>query len=203
MTDRGVTVRILLIFVLTALLGASAVLPAQSRDENWMRCAGDDPDKIIEGCAAIIQSGQESNENLSIEFYNRGNAYDGKGEYDRAIQDYDQAIRLNPSNADAFNNRGVSYFHKSDYDRAIQDYDQAIHLNPNHATAFYNRGVAYKRKGDHDRAIQDFDQAIRLNPSDATAFNNRGTAYDDQGEYDRAIQDYDQAIRLKDRKSVG
>ena len=71
------------------------------------------------------------------------------GQYDRAIQDYDQAIRLNPNWAEAFNNRGRAYSDKGQHDRAIQDLDQAIRLNPNFAEAFYNRGHAYA-----DKAVQ-------------------------------------------------
>jgi tetratricopeptide (TPR) repeat protein len=113
-----------------------------------------------------------------------------------AIQDYDQAIKLNPNDTHAFNNRGNAYANKGQYDRAIQDYDQAIKLDPNYAAAFDGRGFAYNAKGQYDRAIQDYDQAIKLNPNDAYAFNGRGVAYNAKGQYDRAIQDYDQAIKL-------
>ncbi len=132
----------------------------------------------------------------SVIYSNRGNAYSDKGDKDRAIQDYDKAIELNPQNADAFNNRGVVYRNKGDKDRAIQDYDKAIELNPQHAEVFYNRGVTYSDKGDKDRAIQDYDKAIELNPQHAEAFNNRGVAYSDKGDKDRAIQDYAKAIEL-------
>ena len=57
-------------------------------------------------------------------------AYADKQEYDRAIADYDEAIRLNPEVATAFNNRGNAYADKHLYDRAIADYDEAIRLNP-------------------------------------------------------------------------
>lgn len=107
-------------------------------------------------------------------FYDRAGASYLKGDYERAIQDYDQAIRLNPRFAKAFCNRGTTYAGKSDYDHAIQDFDQAIRLDPSFALAFSSRGLAYDKKGDYDRAIQDFDQAIRLNPDYALAFANRG-----------------------------
>ena len=129
-------------------------------------------------------------------YNDRGVAYADKGEYDRAIQDYDQAIRLNPNYAFAYYHRGNAYANKGESDRAIQDYDQAIRLDPNSALFYTNRGAAYANKGEHDRAIQDYDQAIRLDPNYARAYNNRGNAYSRKGEYDRAIQDYDQAIRL-------
>lgn len=51
-------------------------------------------------------------------FYDSGIAYRKKGNYDRAIQDYNEAIRLNPNYVDAFNDRGNAYFDKKDYDRA-------------------------------------------------------------------------------------
>jgi tetratricopeptide (TPR) repeat protein len=64
---------------------------------------------------------------------NRGLAYRAKGEHDRAIQDYDEAIKLNPNLAIAFYNRGLAYGAKGQHDRAIQDFDQAIRLNPSDA----------------------------------------------------------------------
>ena len=75
----------------------------------------------------------------------------------RAIQDYDQAVRLNPGNPDHFVSRGVAYDAKGQYDRAIQDYDQAIRLRPGFVLAFVDRGIAYANKDQYDRAIQDYD----------------------------------------------
>ena len=53
-----------------------------------------------------------------------------KGDYDRAIADYDRAIQLKPDYADAYVGRGVAYGEKGDYDRAIADFDRAIQLKP-------------------------------------------------------------------------
>src|SRR5215475_8264986 len=153
-------------------------------------------DMAINYCTQAIESRQLSGKGLAFAFYRRGNAYSEKGDYDRAIPDYDQAIRLNPSHANTFSNRGVAYARKGDYDRAILDYSEAIRLNPNHADAFSNRGVAYARKGDYDQAIQNYDEAIRLNPKHASALYDRGNAYRRKGDYDRAIENYDEAIRL-------
>ena len=53
-----------------------------------------------------------------------------KHDYDHAIEDFDQATRLNPKNADAYDNRGAAYFRRNDFDKAIADFDRAIQLNP-------------------------------------------------------------------------
>ncbi len=108
-------------------------------------------------------------------------AYRDKGDNDRAIADYNEAIRLDPKYAIAYNNRGIAYRAKGDNDRAIADYSEAIRLDPKYAVAFNNRGIAYRAKGDHDRAIADYSEAIRLDPKYASAFNSRGIAYQRQG----------------------
>ena len=134
--------------------------------------------------------------NDTVAVNNRGIAYAKKGQYDRAIEDFDQAIRLDPKYARAFYDRGNAYAAKAQYDRAIEDYDQAIRLNPKYTFAFYNRGNAYAAKAQYDHAIEDYDQAIRLDPKYAFAFITRGNAYKAKAQYDRAIEDFDQAIGL-------
>src|ERR1700733_5844397 len=141
------------------LLCSSALLPGQSLEENWKQCKSDDPDRSIAGCSALIQSGQETGINLARAFNYRGAAGVRKGEYDQAIQDFDQALKLNPNSAEAFYNRGRTYARKGDDSHAILDYDQALRLNPSLANAFYGRGIANTNKGDYDHAVQDYDQA--------------------------------------------
>ncbi|WP_162502581.1 tetratricopeptide repeat protein, partial [Treponema endosymbiont of Eucomonympha sp.] len=123
--------------------------------------------------------------------------YEQKGDYDKAIADFGEAVRLKPDYAEAFNNRGCVYGKKGEHDNAIADFDAAIRLKPDYALAFNNRGCVYGNKGDYNNAIADFDATIRLKPDDAGAFNNRGIAYEKKGDYSKAIADFDAAIRLK------
>jgi lipoprotein NlpI len=186
--------RCALLFVLMHIAGFSGAATAQNVDQQL--CLAPDPDLSISRCTAMIQSGHETQQNLAVAFSDRGIAYARKGQYDRAIEDLDQAIRLNPNYAAAFNNRGSAYSAKGDLDRAIADYREAIRLDPKIAAAFNNRGFAYSWKGDLDRAIADHSEAIRLNPKYALAFLNRGNEYRAQGDFDRAIADYSEGIRL-------
>ena len=139
-------------------------------------------DAQIRDCSRIIKSGRLfgkpiSKAYLAIVYINRGGAYDYKGEYDRAIADFDKAIELNPKDGGAYINRGAVNYHKGEYDRAIADYTQAIKLDPKDAAVYTNRGIAYRRQGDFDRAIADYDKAIELNPKYANAYNGRAWAY--------------------------
>jgi tetratricopeptide (TPR) repeat protein len=137
-----------------------------------------------------------------VAFNNRGRTYSDKRDYDRAIRDYDEAIRLDRNNVAAYLNRGSAYNSKRDHDGAIRDYAEAIRLQPGNVTALNGRGFAYKQKGDLDRAIHDLDEAIRLNPNFAARpYSNRGDAWRLKGDAGRAIADLDEAIR-RDPQSV-
>jgi tetratricopeptide (TPR) repeat protein len=184
------------VFCTCLLLGAALAASAQSRRENQKKCVSSDPDTSIAGCTALIQAGRESTVSLVSAYSRRASAYMRKTDYDRAIQDYGDSIRLNPNDASAYSDRGNAYFYKGDYDRAIQNHDDAIRLNPNYESAYTGRGAAYFVKGDRERAMLDFNEAIRLNPNQVIAYSSRGVVYIDMGDYSRAIQDYDDAIRL-------
>jgi tetratricopeptide (TPR) repeat protein len=151
----------------------------------------------IAGCTTIIESGGDSTRTPPAAFFNRGNAHSRQGEYDLAIQDFDQAIKLDPRYADAFNSRGMSYHSKGQNDRAIQDFDQAIKLDPSLVSAFFHRGTAYSAEGQHERAIQDFDQAIRLNPNYGSALSNRCLSRATIGRLQDALSDCNAALWLR------
>ena len=117
-------------------------------------------------------------------FDNRGLDYAANGDYERAIADYNEAIRLKPQ-ANFLTNRGDAYNHKGDYDRAIADYDRAIALNPGFYLAYNNRAAAYDKKGDLDRAIADYERALRINP-----------------QFDKAAEDLAEARQERDRHNA-
>jgi tetratricopeptide (TPR) repeat protein len=187
---------------MAALLLAGPIAPALAQSPKDWKCTGNSdipPDQQITGCTNAIQSGKYSGKNLKWAYLNRGNVYRAKGDYDHAIADYSEAIRLNPEFAVTYINRGLVYFSKRDDDSAIADYSEAIRLNSKDAKAYYNRGLAYFAKGNLDRAIADFSEAIRFNPNNADAYKDRGSIYDAKGDFGRAITDYTEAIRLKSK----
>jgi tetratricopeptide (TPR) repeat protein len=114
------------------LASACVASPAAAdiRDDSVARCMGDNSDLAIAGCTWLIASGRETTENLAVEFYNRGNAYYDQDDYDRAIADYSQAVRLRPDFAKAFINRGLAYEEKEMFDQAVADYRAALRIAP-------------------------------------------------------------------------
>ena len=124
-----------------------------------------------------------------------------KKEYDKAIADYGEAIRLDPKDAFAYNSRGLAWYSKKEYDKAIADYDEAIRLKPDFAVAYYNRGTPGTQEGirQGDRRLRRGDppqaQLCRRLPQPRPRLVHKK-------EYDKAIADYDEAIRLDPKYAV-
>jgi tetratricopeptide (TPR) repeat protein len=190
---------------LTALLAGLAVgTAAQDGALQRERC-GLDPQRrlppgpdAIKACTAVLESGKETPRTQAQALVNRGNAWRMRERnIDRAIDDYTQAIRLQPDFATAFASRGFTWlFDRHDPDRAIADFNQALRLDPTTAYVFYYRAVAYSDKGELDRAIADFDQAIRLMPQFAIAWRDRGKARQAKGDQAGGAADIAEAERI-------
>ncbi len=114
--------------------------------------------------------------------HGRGIAYRERRDYDRAVADFDQALRLDPKFTAAYVDRGNVFQMQGDGDRAIQDYDQAIKLDPKYAAAFTERGNTYAARGKIDlRVAATIEQAIKFNPTYAGAFNSRAMMWQQEG----------------------
>jgi S1-C subfamily serine protease len=94
-------------------------------------------------------------------YFVRGMESFGRKDYDNAIRDFTEAIRLDPNNASSYVNRAISYEDQGNFGKAISDYNVAIRLDPNLAIAYYNRGQAYYDHGQLANAMSDYDEAIR------------------------------------------
>jgi tetratricopeptide (TPR) repeat protein len=157
-------------------------------------------------------------------FLDRGIMFASRGEYEMAIMDFDEAIRLNPNMSAAYalraralhasvstvleikgNFSALATFRQSGQqttpeqrrvlERAVADFTQAIRLDPNNYEIYVERGIVYSDMDDYGRALADFEQALRLNNS--AVYVSRGTTYAEMGDFEKAIADYTQAIRLE------
>jgi protein O-mannosyl-transferase len=99
-----------------------------------------------------------------------------EGRLDEAIQQYREALRLKPDDADAHYDLANALYRKRLWDEAIAEYQEDLRLNPDDFSGHGNLGVALFQKGCVDEAIHQFQEALRLNPDYAEARKNLDTA---------------------------
>ena len=150
-------------FCIVPLL-TTAALGQNGWNVDAQKCEDQSGDPAIEACTRAIASGELSQANLARTYQNRGVEWRHKGDDDRAMADYNQALGLDSGRAYTYNDRGNVWVDKGEYDRAIADYDQAVRLYPNYAGAYYNRGVAHFVRGDWAAAAGDFTRNHELDP---------------------------------------
>ena len=130
------------------------------------RCENRDPEIAIPACTVLIENGITADAELFPHIIaQRAAAYALKYEYDRAIKDFNHAIKLRPDRAAFFDGRGLAHANRLNFELAIKDYDQAIKLEPQRATAFYHRGLAKFGICDIDGADADIAKARTLDPN--------------------------------------
>lgn len=84
-----------------------------------------------------------------------GFAYQNQGNLDKALEEYEKAVQLDPGYTKAYTNAGAIYLKSEDYDRAIQQFKKVIELNQWDTKAHYNLGYAYLKKGEVEKAREE------------------------------------------------
>ena len=112
-----------------------------------------------------------------------GNEYLYNRNYSMAIDHYDQAIEIDPNNADAWNNKGIALHNLRKYKEAIECNDRAVKIDPNYVKAWNTEGIAPHNLRKYKEAIDCCDMAIKINPHYADAWNNKGVSLGKLGKY--------------------
>lgn len=129
--------------------------------------------------------------------YDLALAYTDRKEWDKAVREYQEVIRLQPRAIRAWNNLGNICTLREDYPRAEECYRQVIRLRPDIAHPYNNLGSVLYRMNRLDEALKYFRAALRLRPDLAESHNNVGNIYSQKGEYEEAVKSYREALRYK------
>lgn len=183
-------------FCLMATIATLGFADTRAHADDKDACINSTGETAIAGCTQLILSKQYKGVELAKVYFNRGFELKQKGDTDRAISDYGEAIRINPGYAKAHFNRGMAFSAKGDDESAIADYGKAIKIDPKYVKAYYARGIALSGKGDLDSALVDYSETIKLDGKQLWAYFNRGVIFRKKQEFSRAIADFTQAIRL-------
>ncbi|MGR3218825.1 MAG: tetratricopeptide repeat protein [Candidatus Anammoxibacter sp.] len=97
-----------------------------------------------------------SDADQAVVHYNRGYDYYKKGEYDKAIDELSNSLKLDSNNENAHYGLGNCYYRKQIYDKAVIQYIKSIEINPDFANAHYGLGTAYSAMRKTDEADEEF-----------------------------------------------
>jgi tetratricopeptide (TPR) repeat protein len=182
--------------VLSALAPAPSADPA--RDATLCADLSVDTDRRFDACSGLVANATLPLE-IRFEAHLRRAAiyFMEKGDFNLAIADTGEAIKLKPADARGYAARGNYRNAYNEYDKAVVDLSEAIRLQPDLVHAYAQRAYAHAQLGETDKAIADYTQVLDRQPGDANTHYDRGGAYEKKGDYDKARADFEQAIRLQ------
>jgi tetratricopeptide (TPR) repeat protein len=99
---------------------------------------------------------------LTDAYYNRGCVYLELCEYDKAVEDFNKVIELDPKHPTVYSKLGRICYEKGDYNQAMDYFNKAVKVYPTSDVVYYDRGALYTEIGEYDKAIEDYKKAIKF-----------------------------------------
>jgi len=130
-----------------------------------------------------------------IAYWLRGRAWSEKGDLKQAMNDYTQALSLDPNRASGYRRRADIFRRLGRVQEAISDLSTAIELRPKVGAIFYDRAGLWWEFGEHQKALNDYSQAIKLDPQMDVARLARANGWINKGELDLALADLEAVVK--------
>ncbi|MFZ1906065.1 MAG: tetratricopeptide repeat protein [Steroidobacteraceae bacterium] len=132
------------------------------------------PPRVIQACTESLDHKIFEGKERFFLLADRAGAYFAEGDKQHALDDYNEAVKLAPHNAELYYNRGVFYSVQSDTDAALRDFDAAIGIDPKLVPALRQRAKTYYAQRNFSSALADYSEALRLDPKTAALWSERG-----------------------------
>ena len=157
---------------------------------------------LTAGCATMESDAQRD----TRAYFDRGEVYSAKGQYDQAIAEFTKAAEISPRLPEIYNNRGLTYQAKGQYDQALSDFNKALGACPTlpkmtdlggQITVAESRSLILGQM--HAPKFSSFlmsDRLLELNQKFALSCVNRGNLYYQKAQYDPAIADFSKALEI-------
>ncbi len=129
----------------------------------------------------------------------RASAWWALGKSEKAVEDFDQAIKLGYQEPHAYSSRGLFHASLGNFDKAIADYDKALELDPEGVAPLINRAAVYMAQGKPTKAIDDYTAALLKKPENVSLLRQRAIAWKAAGELDKAIEDFNAILKINDK----
>ena len=122
---------------------------------------------------------------------------DGTGQYEKAAEQFQQAIQLDPTNNRTYVSLAGAYQHLNQLDKAEETYKRVITLRPTYWWGYHALGVFYQGQAAYDKAEAMATKATELDPDSYLAFNSLGATLVYEGKHDAAMQAFQKSIAIR------
>ena len=189
------------------------------RQNNALQKANSEQERLIADLQKQLTAAksEKEKENIRAEVKNADNSFlavqkvkEGwqffyKGDYPAALTSFNDAIKIDGENAEAYFGRGRVYssYKLKNYQQAIADFTQAITIKRSYSDAYIFRAIAHDNLKNHQQAMNDYTQAIAVDPQNKIAYNNRGLLYGRLKNYQQALTDLNRVIELDPKGTSG
>ena len=127
---------------------------------------------------------------------------DGTGQYEKAAEQFQQAMQLEPANERAYTSLAGAYQHLNQPDKAEETYKRAIAVRPQYWRGYSFLGTFYIAQAEYEKAAAMFRRATELDPESYLAFNNLGAALLYAGKDDEAAQAFEKSLALRPNRDA-
>ena len=138
----------------------------------------------------------------AVAYENRGIVYAMVNDHDKALSDFNSALRYDVLSATSYLNKGIIDQVKNNNFSAIESFKKVVELNPKMYEPHFYRANIHYMNGEFDKAIKEYSVAINLNPQSYLAYFNRGLAYQANKQWDPAIGNYTKVIEINPKFSL-
>lgn len=190
---------ILKLFVFSFVFFTSSFFCFSKTSKEWIEQGINEnkPGNKILAFNEAVKSAQNDSKLLSISYYNRGIVYYEMKDFDKAVSDFMEALKIYPDSIDYLKNAGLTYLILRKYDESIKCFEKIISLEPDSSLGYFLRGNAYLERKVYSAAIRDYNHILLKDQYHVDARNNRGWAYIFMKKYSKALEDFDRVLAIR------
>lgn len=133
---------------------------------------------------------------ISEAYSKRAETYDALGKTDKALEDYNAAVKINPNDISPLQNRGDYFYLLDRVEESDIDYQKVLKIDPENAYARMGLGRNCLERKEYQKAINYFDYVIALYPDYSSGYSFRADAYNSMGDYANASSDIVKALEI-------
>ena len=188
-----------LILTVATLLGQGNPEAARLSREGVEAARAKDWNKAVDSfrrAAQVEPQDKKNSDNLAIALLQRATALVAQRNFDAAINDLNEAIKLKPDEVSSHRFRAYAYLSKGDWNNAVQDYSIVLRTEKNDPEAYERRAYVEMQLKDYDKALADYSEAIKLKSNEPKYYQLRALILQTKGDLKAALADTNKVLQL-------